>query len=117
MPKNAEAEIASGPVFSERLGNALNGFGPAGMSVDFHQCPLQFDLLGGHGEFLRLKGQKTPDDRLDLPANHTFVRAGKTGISKKSRAAGKNLLIRRLHVRVGANDGADLSVKHPLEGN
>ena len=57
------------------------------------------------------------EHRLDFAAQNAFVRPGETGVGQIRRAAGKNLLVRRLHVRVRAHHGADLAVEHPRERN
>ena len=53
---------------------------------------------------------------ISRPRN-AFVRAGEPGVGQIRRAAGENLLVRRLHVRVRAHHRAHLAVQHPRERN
>ena len=43
------------------------------------------------------------------------MRAGEARVAQIRRAAGENLLVRRLHVRVRAHHRAHLAVQHPRE--
>ena len=42
---------------------------------------------------------------------------GETRVAKKSGATGKNLFVRGLHVRMRADDRADLPIEHSRQGN
>src|SRR5438477_10412510 len=61
--------------------------------------PLQpahpaIELVPSPLKSLRLMGQKTPDDRLDLAAKNAFVRPGEPRLAEKRGAAPKNLVVR-----------------------
>ncbi len=89
----------------------------AGGVINFNYCAVEQHAAFSHFKSLWHAGEKAFDDRLDFPAQNAFVRAGKAGVSQVSRAAGENLLVRRLHVRVRAHHGAHLSVEESSERN
>ena len=62
-------------------------------------------------------GQESLKNRVDFPAEDTFVWPGETGVRQVGGPAGKYLVVRRLHVCVGADNGAYLSVQHASERN
>ena len=74
---------------------------------------MELHVFFGHVKPLRHVGEKTLEDRLDFAAQHAFLRAGESGVGQIRRAAGENLFVRRLHVRVRAHYRADLPVEHP----
>src|SRR5580765_4383795 len=89
----------------------------AGLVVQFKQRALEQNLLLRHVKLLRLAGEKSAHDRVDLPSDDTFVRAGEASVAKESCSAGKNLLVRSLHMGVGADDGADLAIEHTRQSD
>src|SRR5208337_5380512 len=101
----------------KRLGNAFDGQRAARFGVDAHHGPLQMNWPAGDAEFLRGVGAEAPDDRLDLPAQHAVTRTGESRVCQIGCPARENPLVRRLDVGVGADDGADLAVEHPGEGD
>ena len=85
------------------------------MLVNLHHRALQQDAPLRHLKLLRHVRHEPPDDRLDLAADHALVRAGEAAIAQKRRAAGKDLLVGGLHVRVRADDGAHAAIEHPRQ--
>src|SRR5256885_906689 len=94
----------------ERFRNAFDTERFAGRGIDFNESALQTFLPFGHAKPLRRVGHETRDDRLDLAPEHASVRPGKAGVTKKRCAAGKNLFVSSLHMRVSANHRAYLAV-------
>jgi hypothetical protein len=78
---------------------------------------LQEDASAGDAEFLGRVGAKALDDRLDFAAQDALVRAGEARVCQVSGAAGEDLLVGRLHVSVGADDGGNLAVQHAGQGD
>ena len=95
----------------------MNAYRRAGMIVDLNDRALQQHAAFRHVKLLRHAGQKTPDNRIDFTTYHAFVRAGKAGVAEKSGATREDYFVRSLHVCVGANDRADLTVEHPRESH
>src|SRR6185503_2218668 len=91
------------PIADERLGNAVDAPGATGDFIDVDHHALQVDAIFGDAEALRGVGDETLDDRFNFPAENAFVGAGEAGVAQKSGAAGKNLFIGGLHVRVRAD--------------
>lgn len=73
---------------------------------------MQDNAVFGHFKPLRHVGKEPLDDRRDFATEDALVRAGKAGVRQIRGAAGKDLLISSLHVRVRADDGADLAINH-----
>lgn len=88
---------------------------PAAGFIDFNDRAVENDIVFGHFKPLRHGGEKPLNDRLNFPSQHALMRAGKTRVAQVRRAAGENLLIRRLHVSVRAHHRADLAIQHPRE--
>jgi len=76
---------------------------------------MQADLAAGDRKRCRQIRNKTVHDRLDLASQNRIDRAAHSRVAHERRTAGKNLLVRCLHMRVGANYGGDLSIKKPPE--
>jgi hypothetical protein len=88
-----------------------------GSRVHLDHCPVKHNTIPGDLKPLRHTSEESLYDRLDLAAQHAFVWTGESSIAQISGAAGKNLFIGRLHVRVRSDDGADLAVKQTGKGN
>lgn len=80
------------------------------VNVDYRT--LKQHRAGGNLKFLGYGCQEPLDNRLGLPPNDARMRPSKTGITKKSGAAWKNLLVGGLDVRVGADHRTDAPVQH-----
>jgi hypothetical protein len=85
--------------------------------VYFNYASVEEDPVLRHFESLRHSGQESLDDRLDFAAQYAFVRTAKPGVAQKGRAARENLLVRRLHMSVSADDGGHPSIQHSREGD
>ena len=101
----------------QRLRHPLNRRRLAGLVVQFDDHALEQHAVAGDRKTTGLAGDEALDDGLDVAAQAALVRAGEARVAQEGRAAGEDLLVRRLHVRVRAHHGADLAVEHPRDGD
>ena len=101
----------------EGFGDAADGLCPAAVLIDLNERPLQEHAAGRDAEALRGAGHEAFDDGIDLSAEHAFMRAGEAGIGQVGGAVGEDLFVRRLHVGVGSDHGADAAVEQAPHGN
>src|SRR5713101_1715143 len=71
----------------QTLRDPLDAQRPAARLVNLHDRALQEHAFGGDAKALRRVGEEAPDDRLDFPAQHAFVRAGEASVDQVRRAA------------------------------
>lgn len=90
---------------------------PSAGFLDLNDDSIQQHTPSGHFEFLRHLLDKPANDRLLVPPQHGIVRPRHADIANERRAFRQNLFIRRLHMSVCAENGADLSIQKPSERN
>src|SRR5688572_15974891 len=101
----------------KRFGNTLNTAGLAGVVVHIDQRALEENSVPRHFEALWRVGDEAFDDWLDLPPQHTLVWPRESGVAQERGAAREDLFIRRLHMRVSADDNANATVEQTPERN
>src|SRR6185503_8799028 len=99
------------------FGNPLDAPRLARGIVHVDDRALQQHALLGDLKPLGSVGNEAFDDRLNLPPQHAFVRPGETSVTQECSAAWKDLFVGRLHVSMGPNHGADLSVEKTAQGD
>lgn len=100
-----------------RFRDSLDSHRFAVFLVKLDHDAMQDDAIFGDLESLGHAGQESLNDRRDFPAENTLVRARETGIAQESSAAGEDLFIGGLDMRVGADHDADLAIEHARERN
>ena len=97
--------------------HAHNAQARAGLFIDIDERAAQAHLAIGDRKDRGHIGNKAPHDRIDGAAENRIGRAAHARVAEESRAAGKDLFVRGLHMRVRADDGGNFPIEKTAERN
>src|SRR6476661_1960944 len=96
---------------------AHDAHGAAGSLINFDQRSAQAHLATRNGKRGREIRYESVHDRIDCTAQDGVNGSAHAGIAYKSCAAGEDLLVGRLNMRMSPDDSGDSSVEKATHGN